>query len=174
MDRIVSVVGWHNAGKTTVVEGLVKELKGRGLRVATIKHTREEIRLDTPGTDTWRFAQAGSDLVIIAGAEGTYSWERRDTEEDLETLLTRVPADVDLVIAEGYKQANTPKIEVRRKETGAEPVRGNGPLLAVVTDAKDAGEATPVYSFEELPALVDMLVKSGLVADSLRVSKART
>ncbi|MBC7236640.1 MAG: molybdopterin-guanine dinucleotide biosynthesis protein B, partial [Chloroflexi bacterium] len=119
--KVVSVVGWHNAGKTTVIERLVSALKSLGLRVATIKHTREEIRMDAPGTDTWRFAEAGSDLVIIAGAKQTIVLERRAKEETLEELLRRVPADTDLVITEGYKKAQTPKIEVRRAEIGGEP-----------------------------------------------------
>ena len=64
---IISIVGWHNVGKTTFVAQLITELKRRGLRIATIKHTRGDFQLDREGTDTWRYAQAGSDVVAISG-----------------------------------------------------------------------------------------------------------
>ena len=38
MPPIVSIVGKSNAGKTTLLERLVPELKARGYRIGTIKH----------------------------------------------------------------------------------------------------------------------------------------
>jgi molybdopterin-guanine dinucleotide biosynthesis adapter protein len=162
--KIISVVGWHNAGKTLVVERLVAALKALGLKVATIKHTREDIRVDTPGTDTWRFDQAGSDLIIIAGAERTVLMERRDGEEPLEALLQRVPRHIDLVITEGYKREPYPKIEVRRAEVGGEPISPPSELLAIVSDDEQADvEGVPVSRFEDTQTLIEVLRRQGII-----------
>lgn len=162
--KIISVVGWHNAGKTLVVERLVAGLNALGLNVATIKHTRADINVDTPGTDTWRFDQAGSDLVIIAGARRTVLMERRDQEESLESLLRRVPRHIDLVITEGYKREPYPKIEVRRAEVGGEPISPPDQLLAIVSDDEqgDAG-GVPVVGFEDVQALIHVLQQRGII-----------
>ncbi len=162
--NVISVVGWHNVGKTTVIERLVAELKAQGLAVATIKHTREEIRVDMPGTDTWRFAEAGSDLVIIASAQRTMLIERRDKEEELPELLRRVPAHVDLVITEGYKRAPCPKIEVRRTAIGGEPISAPEELIAIVSDDPQPGASAPVAGFQETARLIALLRERGLLA----------
>ena len=163
--KIISVVGWHNAGKTVVVERLVIGLKALGLKVATIKHTRADISVDTPGTDTWRFDQAGSDLVIIAGGPRTVLMERRDQEESLESLLQRVPQHIDLVITEGYKREPYPKIEVRRAVVGGEPISAPSELVAIVSDDEqpNAG-AVPVIGFEDTQALIQVLQRWGIVS----------
>ncbi|MEK7750140.1 MAG: molybdopterin-guanine dinucleotide biosynthesis protein MobB, partial [Planctomycetota bacterium] len=36
---VISIVGRSNSGKTTLIVKLVKELKSRGYKVATIKHS---------------------------------------------------------------------------------------------------------------------------------------
>jgi molybdopterin-guanine dinucleotide biosynthesis adapter protein len=165
--KIISVVGWHNAGKTLVVERLVIGLKALGLKVATIKHTRADINVDTPGTDTWRFDQAGSDLVIIAGGPRTVLMERRDQEESLESLLRRVPRHIDLVITEGYKREAYPKIEVRRAEVGGEPISAPNELVAIVSDdAQTNAGAAPVIGFEDTQALIQVLQRWGIVPQS--------
>ncbi|RPH66302.1 MAG: molybdopterin-guanine dinucleotide biosynthesis protein B, partial [Hyphomicrobiales bacterium] len=38
MTRIIGVAGFKNAGKTTLVEKLVRELTARGHLVSTVKH----------------------------------------------------------------------------------------------------------------------------------------
>ena len=44
-------VGHSGSGKTTLIEKLLRELSGRGLCVATIKHAHHKVVLDTPGKE---------------------------------------------------------------------------------------------------------------------------
>ena len=132
----VTVVGWHNAGKTLFIEHLVGELKRRGLRVAVLKHAGSRIRMDREGTDTWRFALAGADVVGIAGPEEFAYIERTPEELRLDAALARLPEGLDVVIVEGYKSLPLPKIVVRRDET--EPaIEGPGEVLATVRADQD-------------------------------------
>ncbi|MFQ6112165.1 MAG: molybdopterin-guanine dinucleotide biosynthesis protein B, partial [Nitrospinota bacterium] len=66
MVPIICIVGKSEAGKTTLMESLIAELKGRGYSVATVKHDVHGVDLDQPGKDSWRYAQAGSDAVVLS------------------------------------------------------------------------------------------------------------
>ena len=134
---VVTVVGWHDAGKTLLVELLVAELKRRGVRMAVIKHTRGRFDVDREGTDTWRFARAGSDVVGIVGPQGLALIERTERELALADVLGRLPSDLDLVIVEGYKSLPLPKIVVRGDE-GETPIEGPGEILLVLHAARSA------------------------------------
>ena len=123
---VISVVGKTNVGKTTLLEKLLPELKRRGYRVATIKHDAHRFELDTPGKDTWRHAQAGSDCVVISSAEKLAMIQKVEGELTLDDIVARLPP-VDIVLTEGYKRQDKPKIEVSRREMGAAaPVHARG------------------------------------------------
>lgn len=162
---VISVVGWHNAGKTTFIVRLVEELKRRGLRVATIKHSREDLRLDAVGTDTWRYTQAGSDVVAISGKGCFALFEYPVEEPDLETILARVPDYIDLVITEGFKRASTPKIEVVRSGIGEGPIASPEELLALVTDDRLSvnQKGAPQFAPEDVVGVVDLLFERKII-----------
>lgn len=169
---VVSVIGWHNAGKTTFIVRLVEELKRRGLRVATIKHSRENLRLDTVGTDTWRYTQAGSDVVAISGKGCFALFEYPAEEPDLEAILARVPDYIDLVITEGFKRANTPKIEVMRSGIGEGSIASPEELLALVTDSASANPGNvPQFAHENVVGIVNLLFEREIIRDKDYKSK---
>ena len=58
--RIYGVVGWKNAGKTSLMERLVAEIRGRGFSVSTVKHAHHAFDLDQPGKDSHRHRAAGA------------------------------------------------------------------------------------------------------------------
>lgn len=163
---IISIVGWHNAGKTTFLVRLIAELKRRGVRLATIKHSPGHFEMDRPGTDTWRFAQAGSDVVAISGKGQMALLEHRPGDEEitLADIVARLPGDIDLVITEGYKSMPTVKIVVARAGLAQEPIATRGELLALVTDeSAAAGEGAPRFSPTDAVGVADLLVARGLI-----------
>lgn len=112
MIPVVSFVGRSNSGKTTLLEKVVKELKSKGYRVAFIKHSHHDFNIDQPGKDTWRLAQAGSDVVAISTPNKVAVIEHVDMELTLAQTAALFQAKVDIVLAEGYKNGNTAKILV--------------------------------------------------------------
>lgn len=156
---VVCVVGWKDAGKTGTAVGLVAELRRRGYRVAAVKHGHG-FRLDTPGTDSWRLRhEGGADPVLLAGPEGfglMGSWPDGE-EPGLAGLLRRFPglAEVDVVVAEGFKWAPFARVEVYRQGgRGEEPIfRSGGPptgrLLALVTDGPEEPEVAPRIDLDD-------------------------
>jgi len=166
--KIISVVGWHNAGKTTVVEALIGVLKQRGKRVAAIKHTAQIVAMDQEGTDTWRYAQAGGDLVMLASPEGLYLVDRLAPEPSLDDVLLRVPEEVDVVIVEGWKRSHLPKIEVVRARGNEGRIARDGELIAIVSQEREGLTGTipdgvRVFGLDDTRALVRELEESKYV-----------
>jgi molybdopterin-guanine dinucleotide biosynthesis protein MobB len=118
MPAIISVVGHSNSGKTTLVEKLVRELKSRGYSIATVKHTPQEASLDEPGKDSWRHLEAGSEATVVAAHDRLMMIKPVTGPEILDEILQLIGEEQDLLIVEGFKQSETPKIEVHRRETG--------------------------------------------------------
>jgi molybdopterin synthase catalytic subunit len=105
--KVISIVGYHKSGKTTLVERLVKELSKQG-SVGTIKHTREEI-IPLAG-DTERHLNAGASVTIGVTATRSIEIVREvDVKKALERLADR---GMDFAVVEGFKQSDLPKIGV--------------------------------------------------------------
>lgn len=67
MAKVINIIGYgSNVGKTYIMEGLIKELKSRGLSIATIKHDIHGFDIDKKGKDTYKHRKAGSETVIIS------------------------------------------------------------------------------------------------------------
>lgn len=115
MPPVVSFVGWHNSGKTTLSRQVVAHLKAMGYRVGVIKSTKETgIVVDQPGTDTALYKATGADAVALLAPDQLII-QRRPPALELASLVPLLFADMDIVIAEGFKQAvQVAKIEVRR------------------------------------------------------------
>lgn len=111
--KLISVVGRKNSGKTTLIERMIPLLRARDVRVAVIKHDAHNFSIDREGKDTWRVRQAGADEVIIAS--GSQMAHMRNLAKPMEVvdLLGQLDSP-DLVILEGYKRLNFPKLVALR------------------------------------------------------------
>lgn len=159
MPPIVSVVGRSDSGKTTFLEKLIPALKRRGIRIAVVKHDSHGFEMDRPGKDTWRLRQAGADAVMIS-APNQMALIRSglEKEETLDQLAAMVDGAVDLVLTEGYKSGNKPKVEVSRQVImNGELLCQDDELIAVVADGPRPTKV-PLYGLEDADAVADLLV----------------
>lgn len=159
---ILSIIGKSNSGKTTLIEKLIPELKRRGYRVATVKHhAHAGFEIDQPGKDSWRHAQAGSDVAVIAAPDKLAMIQRLDQELTLDEIATKL-SGVDLILSEGYKRAAKPAIEVVRAQEGLALIGEPGQLIAIACDvALEA--AVPVFNLNEVAPLVDFIERNFLM-----------
>ena len=134
MIPVISIVGGSGVGKTRLMEKLVAELKSRGYRVATIKHSAHDVDLDLEGKDSWHHARAGSDAVVISSPH-KFTLIRNVEHDSSPAELSRfIGTDFDIILAEGFKKDRGIKIEVHSKEQGTDLLTKQEELLAVVTD----------------------------------------
>jgi molybdopterin-guanine dinucleotide biosynthesis protein MobB len=156
---LICVVGFSGSGKTTLMVDLIAALSRRGFKVGSIKHDSQGGRVDHPGKDSFRHKAAGAATAIIASPHQVAMVTDVDHEQRPEDLLPLLN-HVDIVLAEGYKRARLPKIEVYRPETGKPPAcKGDPHLLAVVSDAaRDWG--IPCFAPAEVEALADFVVRT--------------
>lgn len=151
----VAFAAYSGTGKTTLIEKLVKILKAKGLRLAVLKHDGHSFEIDHEGKDSWRFAQAGADIVMIGSADRTAYVEQRGLP--LERLLGMI-RDVDLILVEGYKNEPLPQIGMARKETGKGFPADPGRFIALVTDL-DVEADLPRFSLDDAEGIAQFIVE---------------
>ena len=153
---IITIVGLSGAGKTTLLEKLIAELTRCGLRVGTIKHDVHGFEMDLPGKDSWRHKQAGAKVTVISSPGRIGMVKDVDHDHTLEEIMPLL-GDVDLILAEGYKRADQPKLEVFRADVHDGPLcRGDRNLIALISEAAlDLG--VPRFSPQDVTALAEVL-----------------
>ena len=156
MPQIISIVGKPRSGKTTLLQGLITELKRRGLRVATIKHSTHEFKLDSPGKDSWLLAQAGSELVVFNSPQRLAYIRKVDKEVSLDELAHLVGEDFDIVLTEGYTRERCPKIEVHRRQQGPDLISPVEELIAIASD-EPLDTNLPQYTLDDFRGLVELI-----------------
>ncbi len=173
--RILSIVGRKNAGKTTLTVALASELARRGRRVMTIKHGHHPADVDRMGSDSWRhFHEGRAERVLIASPDLRVLFERTADDYDPVALARRYLAEADIVLAEGFKRAPIPKIEVFRPAVAAEPIYDAGSpdaaqWAAIVTDDLDFEAGCKVVRFQDtmwLQLLATLTLEHALAIDS--------
>lgn len=163
MIPIVCIVGKSNSGKTTLLEKLIGELKRRGYRVATVKHhSHGDFDIDVPGKDTWRHAQAGADQVVIASPIKLAHIRRLEHELGLDEIAACI-TNVDIILTEGFKRSDKPKIEISRRERGSDLICQPEELIAIATD-QPFDLNIPQFGLDDAAGLVDLLVAQFLGA----------
>jgi molybdopterin-guanine dinucleotide biosynthesis protein MobB len=158
---LISIIGKSNSGKTTLIEKLVRELRRRGYRLATIKHHfHMDQSLDTPGKDSYRHAQAGAERVVLIAPLTTVTFDyppQPPTPQEIAAQLT----GFDLVLAEGFKEAGLPAIEVLRAERNTIPIGNPDYLLAITADFPVAS-VCPVFDLDDVVGLADLIEREFL------------
>ena len=161
MTPIICIVGRSQTGKTTLIAKLIPVLKQRGYRIGTIKHSHHVFDFDKTGKDSWRHKDAGAETVIIA-SPGKIAMVKNDNEGTLDSLQDFF-ADLDLVITEGYKGEQKPKIEIVRAARHKDALlAGDTNLIAVATDVEMVMDV-PVFGLEDIDPLADFIEKNYLL-----------
>lgn len=162
--KVFGIAGHSGMGKTTLLERLVPELASRGLRVSLIKHSHKSIDIDRPGKDSYRLREAGCNEVVLLGNE---RWAlmhelRGEPEPSVEYLLGRLQP-CDLVLIEGFKQGDFPKLEVWRASQERATLWPDWPnIVGIASDTPpEAGEAAhPArLALQDLHAIADFVLQ---------------
>jgi molybdopterin-guanine dinucleotide biosynthesis protein B len=167
MPPIVSIVGKSKSGKTTLIEKLIGELKSRGYQVATIKHTSQDLTFDEPGKDSWRHTQAGSQATVISSPDKLVLIKPVG-DIGLKQIAHLLGEDYDIILTEGFRLGDAPKIEVHRQQAGPPlaPVRKR---IAIATD-EPLETKTRQFSLEDVKGIADLLEEGFIKPQRERLS----
>lgn len=154
---LISIVGTSKSGKTTFIEKLIPVFKKKGLKVATIKHHHLDFEIDRVGKDTYKHKKAGSSTVILSSPHKIALVKDVEKEVSLRDIVTRYIDDTDIVITEGYKKEDTPKIEIYRYAKEISPLcMYDKTILAIVAD-KHIDTDIPQFSTEDVEGVAKFI-----------------
>ncbi len=107
--KVIAIVGYHNAGKTTLAQRLVPELRRRGYRVGYIKHDPKGHGVtDREGSDTERLFRVTERVALLSPGKLTL-WS--EFEDDPLKVVREFFEGFDIVLLEGFKSLpGVPKV----------------------------------------------------------------
>jgi molybdopterin-guanine dinucleotide biosynthesis protein MobB len=160
--KAVSFVAKSGTGKTTLLEKVIADLKGRGYRVGAVKHDAHHFDIDHPGKDSHRMTAAGADTLLITSPEKLALVKKHAESPSIEELLATYFSDVDIVLTEGFKKSGLPKIEVHRRERSPSLLcRGDedDPTLLAVASDEPLSLDVPVLDLDNPAAVADFITE---------------
>ena len=133
--KIIGIVGWKNSGKTYYAQKIIKKLRKKGYSVASIKHAHHDFDIDKPQTDSFLHRKAGSQQVIISSSK---RWVKiaeleNNPEKNLNELIEEL-STTDIVIVEGFKNDNHPKIEIIKEISKSYLFNQISNVVALISD----------------------------------------
>lgn len=155
---ILAVVGFSGSGKTTFIEKLIPQLTARNIRVGTLKHDVHGFEMDRPGKDSWRHKHAGAVVSVISSPRQIGMVKDVDHDHDPDELRSLLFEGVHIILLEGYKKQNRPKLEVFRSEIAQEPFCiQDEALIGFISDVTvDLG--VPQFSLNDAEGVAEFLV----------------
>ncbi len=138
----IGFAGYSGAGKTTLIEQIIRLLCERGVRVSVVKHAHHDFDIDVPGKDSWRHRKAGAfEMLVVSDQRLALMREFEAPREELSVheMLAELDHSVDWAIVEGFKRSDLPKIEIWREPATDEKPRAlrypdDAAILAIATD----------------------------------------
>ena len=103
---VIAAVGKSGSGKTTTLEYLVSNLASEGYRIGAVKHIfHKGFKMDKEGTNTWRYAKAGSKVIAAVSTEEIVVIRKAETElNDLEQVIGLLGNEqLDIIVVEGFR-----------------------------------------------------------------------
>lgn len=161
---VIGFTACSGTGKTTLLVKLLPLLRERGLRVGLIKHAHHRFEVDVPGKDSFELRKAGASPVMIASK---HRWAiMKDTPDSgdpsLKELLVRFEQEgLDLILVEGFKYENFPKVELHRPSLGKELFYpSDRSIIAIAADAPPPEPPPiPLLDINNPQAIADFLVQ---------------
>ncbi len=136
---VLGFVAASGTGKTTLLTQLIPILKQNGLRIGLIKHSHHDFEIDHPGKDSFKLREAGADSVILVSQYRRAIMTELNPEQQprlADQLKHFDQSALDLILIEGFRSEQFPKIEVHRASLQAPLLYPNDPdIIAIVTDA---------------------------------------
>jgi molybdopterin-guanine dinucleotide biosynthesis protein B len=143
---ILGFAAFSGTGKTTLLTQTIPVLKHHGVRIGLIKHSHHNFQIDQPGKDSFRLREAGASPVMLVSTHRRAIIteilpEQEPRLDDQLKLLDQ--SELDLILVEGFKAEQFPKIELHRPSLNKPFLYPNDPNIIAI--ASDCTLETPDY-----------------------------
>ena len=109
----IAFSGPSNSGKTTLILKVAKKFIDDGLKVVVVKHDPgDKAKFDVEGKDSFKFSQAGADVVVMSPTRTTYFSQ---SSQGIDKVI-RMIGEFDMLLVEGLKTLPLPRLSVFRGE----------------------------------------------------------
>lgn len=162
---LLGFCAFSGTGKTTLLKQLLPILKAHGLHTGVIKHAHHKFDVDHERKDSHELRKAGTTQMLIASRRRMAvitEFEKDHSEPSLEdTLAALNPEMLDLVLVEGFKHEQFPKIELHRPSMGKPLLCAtDSSIIAVATDAQlfPSPIHLPVLDLNDITGISDFIL----------------
>ena len=130
---MLQIAGWE---KPLLLKKSYRACFKNGLKLSVVKHAHHNFDVDQPGKDSYRLRKAGAYQTLIMNQKrSALLTEFANDPDTFEKAIKKMDQNVDLIIIEGLKSLNFPKIEVYRSTTSLNKLVDDDPsIIAVVSD----------------------------------------
>ena len=158
MSKIIGITGWKDVGKTHYASLIIESLVKKGYHVGSIKHAHHDFDIDKPGTDSFKHREAGSSQVVISSAKrwAKITENNNENEKSLDELVQEFN-NVEIIVVEGFKKDNHPKIEILTKGLNNRNKETKNVIAIVSNDLKNT--TIPVFKENDIENLVGFIIK---------------
>jgi molybdopterin-guanine dinucleotide biosynthesis adapter protein len=157
--KTIAIAGYSGSGKTTLIERVIPCLVMEGFRVSLIKHAHHEFDVDQRGKDSWRHREAGATEVLVSSSNRWVLMHelRGVAEPSLEEQLKHF-SPCDVVIVEGWKHHDMPKIEVHRKLADRPLLFPNDKNVVAVATDESLATALPQFDLDDAEGVAQFII----------------
>jgi len=136
---LIGFSAFSGTGKTTLLRQLIPALKSKGLEIGVIKHAHHKFDIDIPGKDSYEIRQAGAQQILVSSSKLMALMEVQSAEfldPSLAELIPRLNTTrLDIILVEGFKHENMPKIELYRPSLAKPLLHPDDPnIIAIASD----------------------------------------
>ena len=167
---IFGLAGWSGSGKTTLCAKLIENFTKIGINVGTLKHAHHKFDIDKPGKDSYNLRKAGARPMIISSKERFALVQENDSEEEkslfemLEIFAKSPLNKCDVIIVEGYKNENIPKLEVFRRKIGKTFLHSDDNNIFAIASDEKLNTDIPSLDLNNISSITDLLIKKFEIA----------
>ena len=157
---LLGFAAYSGTGKTTLLEAILPLIKAHDIRVAVLKHAHHDFDLDTPGKDSYRLRKAGADQMLVASAKRHVLFtETPEQEEKLTYLLNMFDhSKLDLILVEGCKSLDFPKIELHRETLNKPWLYSQDPNIIAIASDSVVDSTLPQIDINDIDAVSQFVI----------------
>jgi len=157
---VIAAVGVSGSGKTVTLEYLISHLSTEGYKIGSIKHVHHKgFTMDKEGTNTWRYAQAGSKVIVAISPEEIDIIKKTEMAlNDLDQVIALLEQEkLDIIFIEGFhsliaKRKDVPKIITAKDQNGLEQTL-QGTLSPIIAVAGVIAKNTTNPDYTDIPLI---------------------